>query len=272
VNQRLLFDHLPEIAQEISAARHLLLGLDFDGTLAPIVPHPEDAEIPPYTSTALEFLTSRPDVTVALISGRALADLKTRINLDAIFAGNHGLEISGRGFDFHHPEAAAAQSDLHQICDEIKTRLTGIRGTLVEDKGLTATVHTRNVADRDQYQVVAVVSAVVNTRRDKFDLREGKKTIEILPHTAWNKGAAMAWLRTRLEESRSKPGNSGELSVCYVGDDATDEDVFNIIDGITIRVGVDSSTAARFMVNDPEEVTAFLYWLLSVLPPAPHSA
>ena len=272
MNHGLLFDHLPEVAQEISAAKHLLLGLDFDGTLAPIVPHPEDAQIPPVTNAALDSLTSRRDVTVALVSGRALADLKTRTKLDAIFAGNHGLEIKGRGVEFLHPEAAAAQSDLNQICDEIKVRLTGIRGTLVEDKGLTATVHTRNVADRDRDQVAEVVSAVVNPHRDKFSLREGKKTIEILPRIRWNKGAAMAWLRTRLEENRSKSRNSGELSVCYVGDDATDEDVFKIIDGITIRVGADCATAARFTVHDPNAVTEFLYWLLSILPPAPHSA
>jgi trehalose 6-phosphate phosphatase len=251
----------------MSTIRHLLLGLDFDGTLAPIVPHPEDAQISQNTSAALEPLTSRQDVTVALVSGRALADLKTRINLDAIFAGNHGLEISGLGCDFLHPEAAAAQSDLQQLCDEIKARLAGIRGTLVEDKGLTAAVHTRNVADRDRNRVATVVSVVVSPHRHKFELREGKEIIEIRPRITWNKGAAMAWLRTRLEESLSKSKVSGKFSVCYIGDDATDEDVFKIIAGITIRVGTDCSTAARFMVNGPDEVTAFLYWLSSALPP-----
>src|SRR5580658_1893191 len=83
---RPLFEHLAEVAGEIGAARHLLLGLDFDGTLAPIVSHPEGAVMPEPTRSILRRLAARPDMTVAIVSGRAMPDLARRMDLDVILA------------------------------------------------------------------------------------------------------------------------------------------------------------------------------------------
>ena len=76
----------------------ILIGCDFDGTLAPIVAHADDARLPASTLAVLQRLISFPGVTLAFISGRSLADLQQRVNLaGALYAGNHGLEMTGQG-------------------------------------------------------------------------------------------------------------------------------------------------------------------------------
>lgn len=260
---KLLFEHLEEVREEIRRARHLLLGLDFDGTLAPIVPHPSEAQMPEETHSVLRLLASEPDTTVAIVSGRALSDLVPRTGVDAIFAGNHGLEISGRGFEFRHAKAAGLQNTLHQICVHIGEQLAEIPGSLVEDKGLTATVHLRNVPESARAGIGSIVECATRSHLKNFELRPGKMTIEILPRVSWNKGAGMLWLRDQLKKKLARKEKTGGLSVCYIGDDVTDEDVFRATDGITVHVGSDRPTAARFTVGDPDGVAAFLQWLVT---------
>jgi trehalose 6-phosphate phosphatase len=100
-------DHLPEIAARLRAAPHILLFLDFDGTLAPIVQDPSLAQMSSGVREALVRLAGSPKVSLTMISGRALWDLRLRVGLEnLIYAGNHGLEISGPGMDFVEPVAA----------------------------------------------------------------------------------------------------------------------------------------------------------------------
>jgi trehalose 6-phosphate phosphatase len=257
-----LFQQLKTVHRELRAARHVLLGLDFDGTLAPLVSQPGDARIPDDTRAVLEPLASMPGVTLAIISGRALSDVIARTGIDAIYAGNHGFEIRGQGFEFHHPRIPEWQQGIHRLCLDIRQHLAAVPGALVEDKGITATVHFRNVAESETEKLHSIVRNLAATYETEFELRDGKKSIEIRPRVSWNKGSAVLWLRDRLTQSgREQP------VTCYIGDDETDEDVFRAVEGITIRVGSSSPTAARFYVNDPEEVKAFLIWLSSVVAP-----
>src|SRR5690606_23488960 len=76
----------------------MLVAVDFDGTLTPIVAHPAGAMLPPRAREVLERLGARPDPDVAVVSGRALEDVRERSALDGIYyAGNHGMEIEGPG-------------------------------------------------------------------------------------------------------------------------------------------------------------------------------
>ena len=138
-----LFDDVHEVEARILHAPHILLCLDFDGTLA----H--------FTATSLARFVCRlrwsgrscslaeiADVTLAIISGRERADLQARIGMPGlIYAGNHGLEISGPGFIFVEPTAAAQVGTLQELADELTAKLQAIPGALVEDKGLTISVH-----------------------------------------------------------------------------------------------------------------------------------
>jgi trehalose 6-phosphate phosphatase len=95
----------------------LLVGLDFDGTLAPIVPIPDDAQMPEHTRSIIERLASRSDTRVAIVSGRGLADLRSRVPLaNVYFAGNHGLEIEGPDVTRMHPDAQAAPPPARGSC------------------------------------------------------------------------------------------------------------------------------------------------------------
>lgn len=93
-----LFDHLPKLATSIAAARHFVLFLDFDGTLAPIVSDPTQAYMPAETRKSLTALAGTEKASIAIVSGRALSDLRERVGMRKItYAGNHGLEINGPG-------------------------------------------------------------------------------------------------------------------------------------------------------------------------------
>jgi trehalose 6-phosphate phosphatase len=264
-----LLDRLPELAREISGASHFLLGLDFDGTLAPIVADPATACMPDATRAVFDRLASLVSVTVAVISGRAAEDLRTRVGLNVILAGNHGLEIIEGDTRWSHPEAVNWQPVVRKICGELASRAAGIPGALVEDKGLTASFHYRNVASADLPLISEIASAVIAPYGDRFFLRNGKKVFEILPRTGWDKGSAVLRIIERLRETLplGEP-RCGEIAVCYIGDDTTDERVFRRLPcAITVRVGKSCPTLARFRIRDTAQVAGFLNWLRCRLTP-----
>ncbi len=259
-----LLDRLPEVAREIGGAAHFLLSLDFDGTLAPIVSDPPKACMPDQTRTVVAALASHPRITVAIVSGRAVADLRERVGLDLIIAGNHGLEIIDNGVLWRHPKAAKWQPALHRICNELVARTSAIRGALVEDKGLTASVHYRNAADEGQPAIEEIVTALIPPDDDRFFVRRGRKVFEILPRVRWDKGSAVLRILERLREREP-----GRIAVCYIGDDSTDECAFRELPGaITVRVGKNCPTGARFRVRDTAHVFKFLSRLQEIRLPA----
>jgi trehalose-phosphatase len=245
-----------EAGERIRDTPHLLVGLDYDGTLTPIVDEPGHALLPTAMKQAIWALTQRPDVAVAVISGRAHADLQDLVGIPGvIYAGNHGLEISGPGISFIEPSAKAASQELHTLAQEIARRLRSVHGALVEDKGLTLSVHHRRVAPVEAEEVAMAVQEAVGAVKDRFHITLGAKVFEIRPLVRWNKGTAIIWIQEQL----GKP----DVLVTYLGDDTTDEDAFRSLgrQAITIRVGDTSDTAARFLLADPAAVLEFLQWV-----------
>jgi trehalose-phosphatase len=257
---RRLLDVLPEIGARIASASAVLLGLDFDGTLTPIVEHPARAVLPPETAEVLLALASHENTTVAIISGRALGDLQALVGIkNLIYAGNHGLEIAGPRFSFVEAAAADARPALQALGQELAKRLQPLAGAFVEDKNLTLTVHFRQVASEDWEEFRRIVHAVLASSSHPFVLTAGQKSYELRPRVYWNKGNAMAWLQERLDRP--------DALVIYAGDDATDEDAFTALpDQITVKVGSGGETAAHFHVDGPAEVLEFLSWLARRLP------
>ncbi len=250
---RPLCERMPEVAGELGAAARLLLGLDFDGTLAPLVSDPAEARMPEETQHVLEALAARPATTVAVISGRSLEDLAARVTPKVVLGGNHGLEMLENGHLWRHPQAAGSEALLHTICYQLAIGIRGIAGARVEDKRLTASVHYRNVDSRE-VAALREITRTILAPRDCFFIRNGNKVIEILPAVAWNKGSAML----RVLKSIRSEGES-DVAVCYIGDDATDESVFHTLtDAVTIRVCEECSTAARFRARDIVQVREFL--------------
>lgn len=95
-----------KVAMQLSNARHVLLLTDYDGTLTPIVERPELANLSKDIRRLLQTLAYQRYITVGVISGRALVDLKDKVGISGIiYAGNHGLEIEGPGISFVNPVA-----------------------------------------------------------------------------------------------------------------------------------------------------------------------
>ena len=245
-----------EVKQRITSATRVSLFLDFDGTLVPIEANPASPRLDSATAEALKELSSRDFVVTSVISGRAIEDLYARIRVDGlIYAGNHGLQIFGRNLLFVEPRATARRQELERLCEELCVQLQPIKGAMVEFKGLTASVHYRKAAESDRPAIETAVRAAVARVGNLFRLNRGKKVFEILPRTAWHKGAAVGWINDHLGEEERV------LSI-YLGDDTSDEDAFCMLpDAVTVKVGPAGATCARHRLPDPGAVHGFLLWL-----------
>jgi trehalose-phosphatase len=254
MSRPLLPDGLTEVREQVRDAGQLSVFLDFDGTVTPIVDDPADACLEPGMKAALLSLAGRDDTLLVFISGRSVDDLKQRVGiLNAVYAGNHGLEIRGR-LNFVEPSALAKRELLAPLVHVLNGSLGHIRGAWVEDKGLTATVHYRQAAPREERPIANIVHAALAHHSAIFQLNTGKKVFEIVPRTKWHKGAAVCWINARL--------SCHNAASIYIGDDRTDEDAFVQLPGeITIHVGDAGDTAARYHVQDPNHVRMFLEWL-----------
>ncbi len=248
------------LAPLLTKARQVLLLSDFDGTLVPIQDHPSSCRLPPHLRELLVDLNRLNDVTTGVISGRGIDDLRCVTGLSEIpLAGNHGFEIEGPNFRFRNPTAADRSTALAELVAAIESRLTPFPGAFVEFKSLTATVHLRR-AQPDKLS--AIIDLVQNCARctSGFVIRPGRMTLEIRPYVDWDKGKAVEWLRQTTLRA------PGESLLIYLGDDATDEDVFaQFPNQVTIKVGADSMTSANYFVPDVQYVHAFLYWASRLL-------
>jgi trehalose-phosphatase len=229
----------------------VLIATDFDGTLTPIVQTPEAASLSRLVLHVLRRLNSTPGCTLMIVTGRSLDDIRVRVPLPCIWAGNHGLEIEGPGFALRHPAAIAMRRRLESACLRLSQALRLWPGATVESKGLTATVHYRQVRADQQRAVRLIVRRTMAIEGNAFGLRSGKMAIEIYPKTDWDKGSAVQWARQRL-------GLTEDACIC-IGDDRTDESMFRRCPGaITVAVGAPRLTAAEFLVGEPDEVHALL--------------
>lgn len=250
-----LFPHLSTIRERIDSAEHVLLGLDYDGTLTPIVDDPRRAALPPETREVLGILAGRPAISVAIISGRALDDLRTCVAVEnLIYSGNHGFDISGPGLRFVEATAVAEQEGLSELAQTLAVRLQSIAGVIVENKTLSISIHFRCVAAHQLQSLRRILEDTVAEGKHRLRLTQGHKVIEIRPLVDWHKGQALRWIQDQLGQR--------EALVLYVGDDETDEDAFYTLqDAITIKVGDPSDTSANYHLESPDNVREFLCWL-----------
>jgi trehalose 6-phosphate phosphatase len=234
--------------------RRLALFLDYDGTLTPIVSRPELAVLPDATREVLRRLSSR--ATVAVVSGRALADAKGLVGLEElVYAGNHGFEIRGPdGTALSREIGAEFVGDVARARDALAGALAAVPGAWVEDKTHSLSVHYRQVAQDRAGDVEAAVDRAL-AGLPRLRKHYGKKVIEIRPRISWDKGRAVLWLLEALGLQ-----GKGVLPV-YLGDDVTDEDAFRALAGRGMGVLVSETprpSAAALRLRDPAEVRAFL--------------
>ncbi len=256
---RPLLSHLPEVRTRLLDADHVVVALDFDGTLAPIAAYPDDAALPPETAAVLRSLAELDHLSVAILSGRSIPALRAKVDLDLIFCGNHGLEIEGPGISYVHPRAQLLRSCVDFACWDLEAAFAGIRGITVERKGLTAAVHYRRAPAPLDSWIEATIRLAVEPYLARLALRPGSQSWEIRPRVAWNQASALKLLLERIPASRP-------LLVC-AADDTTGEVMFRAApDGISVHVGNAVRTRARFQVSGPPQLLEFLAFLRSAEP------
>ena len=248
---------IPRILDRLNQSDRVVLALDFDGTLAPIVERPELAAIPAETALLLRELAGVPKLVLAILSGRSIIDLKSRTGLDCIFAGNHGLEISGGGIRFVHDRARGLQQAVELACADLAAVHEGIPGVEIENKAFTATVHYRRAPDDLAGWIEATTRTILRPYRRWLEVRPARKAWEIRPRLNWHKGSALSLIVDHVGRE--------SLVIC-AGDDEADESMFGISpEYISIQVGGRLPTSGRYSVDSPAELAAFLKYLLPVV-------
>jgi trehalose 6-phosphate phosphatase len=239
----------------------LAVFLDYDGTLTPIIDQPEDARLSGKAREILSDLAAR--FPAAVISGRDLRDIRERVGLkEILYAGSHGFEIAfPDGRVWEHSLVADYLSFLDRAETKLAERLGKVEGCRLERKRFSLAVHYRRVAEA---RFVEVEKAVHESTQDFPELRlsGGKKIYEFQPRVEWHKGKALLLLLELLHMDRP------DVLPLYIGDDATDEDVFQVLQarGLGVLVTEESrSTAAHYSLKDPEEVQTFLQRILPLL-------
>lgn len=251
---RPLAEALDGVAARVRAAGRAWVGLDFDGTLAHHHNDPFAVELPAGARAALEALVPR--AAVAVISGRALADVRARVGVPGVaFAGNHGLELDAPGLAALDPVAVAARPVLAAAADLLRPVAAAL-GLPLQDKGLTLAIDYRGRPASARAEVARAIDDAVRAAGGLY-AHHSLIGSEVRPLGAGNKGTAAV----RLWEHQL--GRAGVA--VFAGDDRTDEDAFAALAGqVTVKVG-DGPTGAAYRATGPDEVRELLAALAAAL-------
>ena len=241
--------HLPDLEHFVAA--NVLLGFDYDGTLAPIARTPEQARMRASTEKLLTDVARVYPCVV--ISGRSLDDLSARlagIPVWHIF-GNHGLE------PVRASQPGEGQTD--GWAQWLKNRLPPQDGVIIEDKKFSLTIHYRQASDKRR-----ALEAIAEALRQLPGARAlgGNQAVNVLPLDGANKGVA-------LQEARRQFACDCAL---FVGDDDTDEDAFTSAGPdrlLAVRIGpAPPQSAARYCLPAQRDIDTLLEMLLRFRPSA----
>lgn len=243
---------LSEALSRIAQVDFLLVALDFDGTLAPTVDHPDEARAGSAASQAIHDLIALPKTAVALVSGRALGSLErvARMPAEVALVGSHGAEFRFEGRESGPELSPVELAVLSRLCDTIREVASHYGGAMTETKPAGCGLHTR-LSTRDDAAAAEAHALSAVAEMDGGNLvshRRGKDILEFTVRTA-DKGTALTTLRQRCDAS----------AVLFIGDDVTDEDAFAVLrDGdLGVKVGA-GVTAAQYRVPDTDAVADLL--------------
>lgn len=250
-------------ALRVLAEKPILYAFDFDGTLARISSNRDGVTLSPSTHGWLCELATR--APCAIVSGRALSDLAPRVNGAVPYLiGNHGLESP-----LTSPAALNLAEDIcHAWMKRMDTDLARpfkIAGVEVENKRYTLTFHYRGAEEsaRVQKELILLLNRLTPTPRLIF----GKASVNVLPPGTDGKGPATLALMHHLHQT----------GMLFIGDDETDEDVFELSEGLVmgVRVGRCEESRARYFIHhqgEVEDVLRFLVHRLEKIPESGHDS
>lgn len=257
--------------------KKIAIFLDYDGTLSPIVDDPDRALMSDATRSAVRNLALY--FPTAIISGRSRDKVFELVGLTELYyAGSHGMDIMGpinsNTVSDDHPNCVKSTDqqgkelklfqparEFLPMIDEVFRTLVentkGIEGAKVENHKFCASVHYRNVDEKNWSTVAQCVHDILKDY-PRLRLTHGRKVLEVRPVIDWNKGKAVEFLLESLGLD-----SSDDVLPIYIGDDRTDEDAFKVLreksKGYGILVSsLPKETKAVYSLKDPSEVMEFL--------------
>lgn len=241
---------LDEALEVFAGNRRILVASDFDGTLSHLVSDPDQARAVPGAEQVLAELCLLPLVTVALVSGRGLEDLRARFESvpdGLVTVGEHGAAWD---------EDLEPHPGIHSISSGLESIVAGVTGAFVETKRSSVSLHFRNVepSETPKLEAAAVefleeVLAGPNAR-----IERGRGVVE---------ATLMATTKSHAVEQLRRQSGAG--AAIFFGDDISDEAVFEGFGpgDIGVKVG-NAASAATHRVAEPTHVVAALERLVSL--------
>ncbi|WP_264770385.1 trehalose-phosphatase [Coxiella burnetii] len=243
---------LPCIAEQ-SAYKKMVVFLDYDGTLTPIVDKPEKAILSDEMKAVLIKLSQKASVVV--LSGRQLSNLQELIGLESLFyAGNHGFEIFNPLSNDTIVIVTEYKETISNAYNLLHQLLQDVQGVIIEHKALSLSIHYRLVKAEDVPIIEENLDKVLELH-PQLKKHHGKKVFELRPHIDWDKGKALLHILEILSH------HYAHIYPIFLGDDVTDEDAFMAIEdcGVGILVSKEQRrTSAAMVLEDPKQVEQFL--------------
>lgn len=246
----------------VKAANHasdtLLFIASFDGVLAEYQSDPKHAHVTSARLELLRRLQQVPGVVVAVISGRPVDDLRSRISLgpEAFYVGLHGFEIVGPAFAWTCSDAIGDYEErMRDVAVRLQDMITGVAGVRLEWKGPIVAVHTREASPEDavwsRFQLLSAAADLVNT--DVVRGLRGRDVLELLPNVDCPRASAVRLVRRCVEERLGRP-----VFTVYIGEDVADDDALTAVaeDGVAAVVGRRRDVACHF--DSPDAVDALI--------------
>lgn len=238
----------------VDRSKRLLIALDFDGTMAPIVPRPELAEILPEFGSALHRLAGIPGVVLAVVSGRDVDDLQPRLASlpPAWIAGGHGRNILA-------PGESPGEHEPDPRLDEFR-RSPVPGGVRREIKSYSVAFHWRGRVEGEPTGWLRDLER--KAKEAGLDVMDGRKVVEILLP-----GSGKDRALERLQEL------TGADAVVYAGDDRTDLEAIRWAQARGVGIFVSSGERAWIpppgvlVLDGPEQLVQWLTDLVNRMEP-----
>ncbi|BAT07760.1 probable trehalose-phosphate phosphatase 7 [Oryza sativa Japonica Group] len=255
-----------------SKGKQIVMFLDYDGTLSPIVDDPDAAFMSETMRMAVRSVAKH--FPTAIVSGRCRDKVFEFVKLaELYYAGSHGMDIKGPA-----SRHAAAKSPPHnkgvlfqpaseflpmieQVHQRLEQATSSIPGAKVENNKFCVSVHFRCVDEKSWGALAETVRRVVR-EFPRLRLSQGRMVFEVRPTIKWDKGKALEFLLDSLGFA-----DCSDVLPVYIGDDRTDEDAFKVLrrrgQGVGILVSKHpKETSASFSLQEPAEVMEFLLRLV----------
>lgn len=249
---------LQEVLNRLQDAyRHgssLVLLFDYDGTLTPIVEHPQLAVLDRKTKRLLANLADRPRIRVGILSGRELDELKSLVQVPQLcLAGTGGLELELRGFRIIHPHADRMMAMMKRLAEHLESQVAAYPGAWLEKKRIGLTVHYRQMPEELIGSLQSTIAEATRHVADEVRIVRGPCAWEITSANGWNKGTAIRLILADV-------GTSSDV-LLYAGDGANDTEAVEevtVMGGMTLGIGPDAPASVACRLPNQAALLEFL--------------